>query len=124
MHDGRWPVLADWADLFPETIGDDYNMMHHGEYKMPGGKLVVVDLEVVAGKLATVQVSGDFFLEPDSALALFNQALEGQRSDADVVTLVAAIQAALPDDVQMYGIDAEAVAIAVRRALDGQEQSA
>lgn len=98
-------------------------MMHHGEYKMPGGKLVVADIDVVAGKLAMVQVSGDFFLEPDSALTLINQALEGQRSDADVASLAAILEAALPDTVQMYGIDAEAVAIAVRRALDGEEQT-
>ena len=54
----------------------------HGEYKMPGGKLVVVDLEVRDGRLAAVQVSGDFFLEPDSALGAINHALEGQPRDA------------------------------------------
>lgn len=97
-------------------------MIRHGEYKMPGGKLVVVDVEVIAGELAVVQVSGDFFLEPDSALTLINQALEGQRSDADVATLMAALDAALPGDVQMYGVDTEAVAIAVRRAVDGKGQ--
>ena len=40
----------------------------HGEYKVPGGKLVVVDLQEHDGRLAHVQVAGDFFLEPDSAL--------------------------------------------------------
>ena len=41
----------------------------HGEYKVPGGKLVAVDLDVVDGLLSGVSVSGDFFLEPDEALA-------------------------------------------------------
>ena len=39
----------------------------HGEYKMPGGKLVVVDLEVRDGRLAAVQVSGDSEGLPDRA---------------------------------------------------------
>ena len=53
----------------------------HGEYKVPGGKLVVVDLAVAAGHLDQVQVSGDFFLEPDSALDAINAALQGLPAD-------------------------------------------
>ncbi|HSU73822.1 MAG TPA: lipoate--protein ligase family protein, partial [Terrabacter sp.] len=48
-----------------------------GEYKVPGGKLVAVDLEEVDGRLAHVSVSGDFFLEPDEALGDINAALTG-----------------------------------------------
>ncbi len=70
----------------------------HGEYKMPGGKLVVIDLALRSGRLADVQLSGDFFLEPDSALP--------------------AIDAALPVGTLMYGIDSDAVVAALRRALD------
>ncbi len=91
----------------------------HGEYKMPGGKLVVVDLEVRDGRLAGVQVSGDFFLEPDSALHAINRALEGLPQDADEAALATAIQHGLADDVMMYGLSAQAIAIAVRRAVDG-----
>ena len=91
----------------------------HGEYKMPGGKLVVVDLEVRDDRLAAVQVSGDFFLEPDSALAAINQALDGQPRGAGEAELAAAIGRALASDVMMYGLSAQAIAIAVRRALDG-----
>ncbi|MDQ1581846.1 MAG: lipoate---protein ligase, partial [Microbacteriaceae bacterium] len=36
----------------------------HGEFKVPGGKLVVVDLDVVGGAIANFHLSGDFFLEP------------------------------------------------------------
>ncbi|WP_266169430.1 biotin--protein ligase [Dyella subtropica] len=89
----------------------------HGEYKMPGGKLVVIDLEVHVGHLRQVQVSGDFFLEPDSALHSINAALEGQPATADEATLANVIQQALAADVLMYGISPEAIAVAVRRAL-------
>ncbi|MFE2887363.1 biotin/lipoate A/B protein ligase family protein [Streptomyces sp. NPDC059272] len=39
----------------------------HGEYKVPGGKLIVVDIEVEDGVLRHPRVAGDFFLEPDEA---------------------------------------------------------
>ncbi|TAM93692.1 MAG: biotin--protein ligase, partial [Rhodanobacteraceae bacterium] len=54
----------------------------HGEYKMPGGKLVVADLEVRDDKLTRVRISGDFFLEPDSTLTLIDVALEGLPASA------------------------------------------
>ena len=40
----------------------------HGEYKVPGGKLVVVDLEEREGRIHGFHLAGDFFLEPDDAL--------------------------------------------------------
>jgi lipoate-protein ligase A len=89
----------------------------HGEYKMPGGKLVVIDLDVHRGRLAGVQLSGDFFLEPDTALLAIDAALEGMPVDASETALATAVQAALGSDVSMYGISTEAIAIAVRRAL-------
>lgn len=89
----------------------------HGEYKMPGGKLVVVDLALRDGRLAGVRLSGDFFLEPDAALPAINAALEGRLAGADDVMLVAAIDAALPAGTTMYGVSSEAVVVALRRAL-------
>jgi lipoate-protein ligase A len=90
----------------------------HGEYKMPGGKLIVVDLDIADGCLAQVQVSGDFFLEPDDALHAIDAALEGQPAGADGHALAAAIRAQLAPGVMMYGISPEAIAVAVRRAID------
>lgn len=94
----------------------------HGEYKIPGGKLVVADLERVDGRLHGVRVSGDFFLEPDTALGEINAALEGMPADSSEAALASAIKDRLGPGVHMYGITAEGVAIAVRRAL--QEDAA
>jgi hypothetical protein len=90
----------------------------HGEFKVPGGKLVVVDLAVVEGRMTAVQVSGDFFLEPASALAIIDAALEGQPIDTGEAALAAAVRAALGPEPQLFGITPEGVAIAARRALD------
>jgi len=89
----------------------------HGEYKVPGGKLVMADVEVVAARLARVQVSGDFFLEPPEALEAINRGLIGLPIDASETELALAIQSGLPQGTEMFGFSAEAIAIAVRRAL-------
>lgn len=94
----------------------------HGEYKMPGGKLVVIDLELDGDRLARVQLSGDFFLEPDTALDTINQVLTGHPATADQADTAAAIRAALEPQVMMYGISPEAIAVAVQRALHGNPE--
>ncbi|MEU3793858.1 lipoate--protein ligase family protein [Streptomyces fructofermentans] len=89
----------------------------HGEYKVPGGKLVVVDLEVENGALRDVRVAGDFFLEPDEALEAMNHALDGAPDDTDAAGLAERINGALPKGTVMYGLTPEGVGIAVRRAV-------
>ena len=88
-----------------------------GEYKVPGGKLVAVDVEVNDGVITRALVHGDFFLEPDEALADIDAALVGQPDTANAEALGRAIEAALPDHVEMIGFTPAAVGIAVRRAL-------
>jgi len=89
----------------------------HGEYKVPGGKLVVVDLEVVDGRIAQFHLAGDFFLEPDDALLDINAAVNGLPETADVPAIAAAVRGALPEGAQLLGFTPESVGTAVRRAL-------
>ncbi|KAA1418410.1 lipoate--protein ligase family protein [Mumia zhuanghuii] len=88
----------------------------HGEYKVPGGKLVVADLSVDDGRLTGVRVSGDFFLEPDEALDRITGALESMPADASVGAYAQAVDASL-DGATMIGFDARSVGFAVTRAL-------
>ncbi|MGH8126577.1 MAG: biotin--protein ligase [Rhodanobacteraceae bacterium] len=85
---------------------------------MPGGKLVVADLEVRNGKLTGVRISGDFFLEPDSALTMIDVALEGLPATAGSRHHAGMVEAALGPNVKMYGVSPEAIAVAVQRALE------
>jgi lipoate-protein ligase A len=89
----------------------------HGEYKVHGGKLVVVDLEIRDARLFDVQVSGDFFLEPPEALEDIRSAVEGLPASASVEDISTAVRARLDPAAEMIGFSPEAVAIAVRRAL-------
>ncbi|MGB6009164.1 biotin--protein ligase [Castellaniella sp.] len=89
----------------------------HGEYKIPGGKLVVVDLRVMDGHLNHVRLSGDFFLEPPEALDAINAALEGLPADTDAAHLTRVVNDALGADVEMFGLTPEGIAVVVGRAL-------
>ncbi len=93
----------------------------HGEYKIPGGKLVIADVEVEGSgadaALRRVVISGDFFLEPAEALLAINATLIGLPTSSSVADMAADVRRAAGPDTQFVGFSPEAVAIAVRRAL-------
>ncbi|MCL2315636.1 MAG: lipoate--protein ligase family protein, partial [Actinomycetia bacterium] len=88
-----------------------------GEFKVRGGKLVAVEVEVADGHIVRASVSGDFFLEPDSALGDLDAALVGLPADVSAADAAVAVRARLGPDVRLIGFDADAVGVAVRRAL-------
>lgn len=89
----------------------------HGEYKTPGGKLVISDLSVRNGKLSDVIISGDFFLEPPEALAEISRSIEDLPAESTEAQIADHIRNAVSDDVAMIGFSPESVAKAVRRAI-------
>ena len=89
----------------------------HGEYKVPGGKLVVVDLEVTEGRISAFRLAGDFFVEPDEVVPAIEAAVLGLPADTDAAALLTAVRDALPDGAVLLGFSPEAVATTVRRAL-------
>lgn len=90
----------------------------HFEIKVPGGKLVVADVEADDGVITRAQISGDFFLEPDDAYAAMQDALVGASTSDDTAALTARLDAALAD-AEMHGFSTRDVAVAVRRAVTG-----
>ncbi|ARO15199.1 lipoate---protein ligase [Ketogulonicigenium robustum] len=89
----------------------------HGEYKVPGGKLVVADLTVADDKLVDVHISGDFFLEPAEALEDIIAALTGLPADMSASKMTAAIEDGLRPGAALVGFAAGDITTAVRRAL-------
>jgi len=89
----------------------------HAEYKVPGGKLVVVDLELSGERISGARVAGDFFLEPDEALEDINAAIVGLSAQASHEHIEQAVTASLPPDAVLLGFDPSAIATVVRRAL-------
>jgi lipoate-protein ligase A len=92
---------------------------YKGEYKTPGGKLVGVRFALAENSLRDVEVFGDFFLYPDDVLPLITASLEGAPADLDDAGFAKRIAAAIPDGTEWLGSSPEALATAVRRALEG-----
>ena len=91
--------------------------MAHGEYKMPGGKLVIVDFEIEDDRLRGVVLSGDFFLYPDDVLDDMTAALESLPVSLSEAGIAGEVTAAIPAGASLMGVSPEGIAIAVRRAL-------
>ena len=92
---------------------------YRGQYKTPGGKLVLATVHLTGDgrRISEVQLAGDFFLEPDQALGRLEGALAGAEADLMAAALAKRVEAALEPSDTLIGFDATAVAIAVRRAL-------
>ena len=97
-------------------------MTQHGEYKVPGGKLVVVDFTLDNDLITGFRLSGDFFLEPDDTLEHINAAVTGLPARSTIEEIAAAIQQALPAGAHLLGVTPESIGIAIRRALTGAAQ--
>lgn len=91
--------------------------MKHGEYKTPGGKLVIVDFDVTDNRIHNMQINGDFFLEPAEALTALNESLENFDAAATEEQLADQITAAVPTGAQLIGFDPAGIATAIKRAL-------
>ena len=89
----------------------------HGEYKVPGGKLVVADLSITDGAISSVSINGDFFLEPDEALVDIEGAIRGLPATVSHDEIAQSVQRSLRPEAVLFGFDPRSVATAVRRAL-------
>jgi lipoate-protein ligase A len=96
----------------------------HGEYKTPGGKLVVVDFGVRGGQLTEVVISGDFFLYPDDALVDLQNALEGLSVEVTESEIAERVRFGLRRNAELLGTSPEGIAAAVRRALSASAAAA
>lgn len=96
----------------------------HGEYKTPGGKLVVVDFDVIEGRLRNVTISGDFFLYPEEEFSALTNALDGVDADLDDESFAERIRMDLQPGTELLGTSPEAIATAVRRGLSAAGEQA
>lgn len=99
------------------------NQTKHFELKVPGGKLLVVDLDIDAhGTIIAAKVSGDFFLEPEEAYEALAPALVGTTtatSTEEIQSLLDAALARIDSPVALHGFDTYHLAVTVKRALSG-----
>ena len=59
--------------------------MGRSEYKVPGGKLLRAKAEAEGGKIKFIQVTGDFFMTPETDLEDLEARLYGMSCDPEAV---------------------------------------
>ncbi|AGF46898.1 hypothetical protein CDSE_0598 [Candidatus Kinetoplastibacterium desouzaii TCC079E] len=91
----------------------------HGEYKVPGGKLVAADFEINSeNQIYNIYISGDFFLEPPETIDIINSSLEGISIKSTELVIKEKIESNLPKNTKLLGFSCEAIAIAIKKALE------
>ncbi len=91
-------------------------MAKHGKasVKVPGGKLVRVDVDF-SDRLEEINITGDFFLEPPEALEEFEEALIGldtNFSESDIIERLEKI------DAQTIGFEKRHIAEALTKVIE------
>lgn len=87
------------------------------ERKVPGGKLLRADIAAEGSEIREVALHGDFFIYPEEALDAIEAALAGRSADENVLSLVQAIEDAVPDDTRYVGFAPPDVATLVQEAV-------
>jgi len=71
------------------------------DYKVAGGKLLRVCLDVHAGAIAAIRITGDFFMHPEEAIETLEQMLVGVAWEESA--LRGAVRAFFATNVQVGG---------------------
>ena len=91
--------------------------MRESSFKIPGGKLVKVKLQVSSGKIAEVTILGDFFLHPEEALQKIEESLIGTIVDETSIGNIIA-QTLVDSGATFIGATASDIAKTIMMAWD------
>ncbi len=58
-----------------------FEMKQNIVYKVPGGKLLRVSLEIENNTIKDIRITGDFFIHPENGIHLIENALKGADRD-------------------------------------------
>lgn len=81
--------------------------------------MVCLEVKAVAGTIADVSLSGDFFLHPEETVDRIESRLKGMPSDASESDLSIAIESCLSEsEARLIGASAQDIAKLLRKAVD------
>jgi len=84
--------------------------------KVPGGKLVCLDLELSSNQISRIRITGDFFLHPENTIVLIEESLIGASVD-QVARIVDNVL--LQNNAQVIGFEPEDIERLVKKADKG-----
>jgi lipoate-protein ligase A len=90
-------------------------MLLKSEYKVKGGKLIKVALEVEGDIIKCAKICGGFFLYPEDVIENIERSLEGAYSNSDFERILT--EAVESSGAQLLGFSVEDLAAAVRLTL-------
>ncbi len=89
-------------------------MRRHVDYKVPGGKLIRIDIVLEGMMIKRIMITGDFFIHPEGALERIEEALAGTEvTEADGVIGNAVSR----ESAMLVGFSAKDLADAIRMCL-------
>ena len=88
-------------------------------YKVPGGKLIKIQLELADDLIASIQIFGDFFLHPEDTLEIIEHALIGARLEENIFSDI--IENVLEQSkATLIGASPQDIAHAIHLALNSE----
>lgn len=94
--------------------------MKIGDYKVQGGKMLRIRLDLDANTIKSITILGDFFLHPESVIELIEEQLNGCRVDVEHITKE--IQSVLEKNKAiLIGASASDIANAIEKVAFSQE---
>ncbi len=94
-------------------------MLLRSEYKVKGGKMIKVSLDVEEGTIKNALIAGDFFLYPEEAIEQIERSLKGVSADSSDLERVLA-DAVMEAGAQLLGVAVEDIASAVKLAFQSK----
>ncbi|MFP4151146.1 MAG: hypothetical protein ACLFSS_04025 [Candidatus Aenigmatarchaeota archaeon] len=90
--------------------------MEHVDYKVPGGKMLRIDVEITEDRIEKIKIRGDFFIHPEDSLRDLEESLYGVGVNDIVEEFKDYIES---KGVDVIGFDGEDLKTAVSKAKDG-----
>lgn len=87
-------------------------MITHTIYKVPNGKMIRLEMDYDKEKINDLVISGDFFMHPEDAIDLLEQALIGVELDKNKI-LEKIMSVADENQIKFFGIDADSLTRAI-----------
>ena len=101
-------------------LGDN-EMLKYFDYKVPGGKLLRLKLEIDKNVIRDIQINGDFFLFPSEAQMWMEDSLRGLPLEKSVLrkSLVSVIERR---SIKMIGLDVDSLISSIFLARKGGDK--
>ncbi|MEM3386866.1 MAG: lipoate protein ligase C-terminal domain-containing protein [Nitrososphaerales archaeon] len=93
-------------------------MLLTSEYKVKGGKMIKVKLDVEENVIRRALIAGDFFLYPEEAIEQIEESLSGVNVSSDIEQVLA--NAVMRAGAQLLGVSVGDLASAVKLALQNE----